>query len=935
MAIANIGDMLSRAGLRVLMIDFDLEAPGLELFFQIDHQSVREHLGLLDLLLSYKHDMSHAAPDDTQPPFRRLRELFVFPVYPNLPSGGRLDLLNAGRREGEERLSRYALNLRTFDWQDFYFNWAGELFFDWLRKTMVPELYDVVLVDSRTGVTEMGGICAYQLADGVVMFCAANQQNLQGTLSVVQNFFSQRVQALRHGRPLQVLAVPARIEQYDARLLDNFRERFESAFEPYISPQLRSAGMTFWDLMIPYDRRFSFQEQVVARLPVPKERQEVASAYEKLVQAMILIAEPSSALVQLSNSKTVENAKTEARYDITQLTAGYDVFLSYSVENRNAAIQLVIILRSAGLAVFDVGILGEGDEVQLALQKALRQSRAIAILIGSTNSANAWQQRELYEQINSQPGLKIVAVLLPGAELSQLSGPLAGLQYVDLRAGFNDRRAIVALINSLQGQYGRIQEDIVPYPGLRNFDEQHVQLFFGRDRNVAELLRLATTNNFIAIVGPSGSGKSSLVMAGLIPKLRQTNPGWRVSILSLYSRPLEALASATSALIGTDVKAFEAELASNPRALLSVVEELGIRQSGSRWVLVIDQFEQLLTLSSSSDERDVFLRVISQLSEVVDNGLLIIIILRADFFGEALRDRRLSVLLTQNNVYAVANMSREELREAIEKPARAAGLAFEPGLVDAILDDVGDEPNGLPLLQVVLSALWQRRRAGFLTLESYAEVGGVRGVLGYGAEQIFANLSSAEQIVARDVLLRLVQPTDVGATRRKARIDDLEQLGRGTNVSEVINKLINARLLAVSYDKGVSNCEIAHDGLVLLWPRLRGWIDESRELLLMQHELSDRAHEWDALGRDAGMLYRGLRLERAGEMIEAHLESITALERDFFEQSVALNREEEERHLEQARRTNYIIRLRRIAIGAFIAGVGAFFLGIGVGLYLH
>jgi cellulose biosynthesis protein BcsQ len=148
MALANVAYLFAQEGLKVLIIDFDLEAPGLEQFFQVNKDSIRRKLGLLDLLLNYKQSMSAAAGEEAT--FKRL-DAFITPVYERLPRGGRLNIMTAGQRYGPEQLARYARTLRTFDWQDFYYNWEGELFFEWLRTSLVPAQYDVVLVDSRTG----------------------------------------------------------------------------------------------------------------------------------------------------------------------------------------------------------------------------------------------------------------------------------------------------------------------------------------------------------------------------------------------------------------------------------------------------------------------------------------------------------------------------------------------------------------------------------------------------------------------------------------------------------------------------------------------------------------------------------------------------------------------------------------------------------------
>ena len=176
MALANVADLMARSGLRVLIVDFDLEAPGLEHFFPVDHEEIRGHEGLLDLLLAFKYSMSTMAGHEERNSFKDL-DRFLTTIYPFRDGHGGIDLLPAGRRLTDEQIGRYSEELRQFDWIDFYFSWSGELFFEWLRRAL-HQRYDVALVDSRTGVTEMGGVCAYQLADAIVLLCAANLQNI-------------------------------------------------------------------------------------------------------------------------------------------------------------------------------------------------------------------------------------------------------------------------------------------------------------------------------------------------------------------------------------------------------------------------------------------------------------------------------------------------------------------------------------------------------------------------------------------------------------------------------------------------------------------------------------------------------------------------------------------------------------------------------------
>ena len=235
---------------------FRFEAPGLEHFLK-STRNRRGNPGLLDLLTTYKQCMAQPVGRDAGE-FRNL-DRFIVPVFRKLPSGGHLDLLPAGQRGDEDQLSTYAYLLRTFDWQEFSFEWAGEIFFRWLAKEL-DQRYDIALVDSRTGVTEMGGVCAYQLADTLVMFCAANSQNVQGTRDVIQNFNSNRVRALRKLRPLEVIVRPrasarfARIGALPRRIL-RFRELRARRF--------RGRGLSFRDLMIPYNPAFAFDERIV------------------------------------------------------------------------------------------------------------------------------------------------------------------------------------------------------------------------------------------------------------------------------------------------------------------------------------------------------------------------------------------------------------------------------------------------------------------------------------------------------------------------------------------------------------------------------------------------------------------------------------------------------------------------------------------------
>ena len=257
-ALAEVAHCLARRGLRVLAIDFDLEAPGLEqhLFDGELPSGTLEHRGLIDLLRTYRHALTSDAAYE-RGDFKRWPD-FILPVKEVAGSlGGSIHLMPAGQREPDMK-SEYALAVRSFDWQDFFHNWKGDLFFDWLRRQLRDPAngFDVVLVDSRTGVTEMGGVCAYQLADAALLLCAANDQNLQGTVDVVRDFRSPAVGALRGNRPLEILAIPARLEEAHIdkeAFLDRFADQLgvDALPESLAKAGLRSPREAYSRLAVP------------------------------------------------------------------------------------------------------------------------------------------------------------------------------------------------------------------------------------------------------------------------------------------------------------------------------------------------------------------------------------------------------------------------------------------------------------------------------------------------------------------------------------------------------------------------------------------------------------------------------------------------------------------------------------------------------------
>ena len=464
-----------------------------------------------------------------------------------------------------------------------------------------------------------------------------------------------------------------------------------------------------------------------------------------------------------------------------------------------------------------------------------------------------------------------------------------------------------------------------PYKGLKYFDETDAELFFGREALTSLLLErlvagLKSEPRFLAIIGASGSGKSSVARAGLIPALhwQQSSSGWPVVILTPTAHPLEALAASLirETQQGLPVRKLVDELARDPESLSKSLKRLAQSAGAACTILIVDQFEELFTLCRSEAEQSTFVDNLMTAAIQVNGNAMILIVLRADFYAHCARFSLLRQAISKHQEY-IAPMTNEELRRAIEEPARRGHWEFEPGLVDLLLHDVGadaghtPEPGALPLLSHALLVTWQRRRGQTMTLSGYTASGGVRGAIAETAEAVFYDLLEPEQReVARQIFLRLTElggETSTADTRRRVSIDELvSKPEKRRMVHEVLLTLADARLITTDQD----TAEVAHEALIREWPTLRGWLEEDREGLRLHRRLTEAAQEWGTSGRDPGILYRGARLAQAIEWSQSHPDDVNLLERDFLEASQALlEKENIEREAQRQRELEATQRL--------------------------
>jgi WD40 repeat protein len=467
---------------------------------------------------------------------------------------------------------------------------------------------------------------------------------------------------------------------------------------------------------------------------------------------------------------------------------------------------------------------------------------------------------------------------------------------VDLRE-HTDQLARLATAPADEEPKDRPAAAVCPYKGLARYEPEDAPFFFGRERLVAELITHLVGAGLVGVVGPSGSGKSSLVRAGLLPALGDgALPGsdrWRQVLLRPGEHPMAELGVALGASDSISASTADAPTGATARGDGEAGDPVLGRTGGkvvleaaarapTRLLLVVDQFEEVFTSCRDEVERARFLAALTEAAQAADGQLTVIVAVRADYYGHCAADPRLASLLAANHLL-VGPMDADELRRAIESPARRAGLRLEPGLAEAMIGEVAEEPGGLPLLSCALLESWQHRHGRTLTLAAYHQAGGVRGAVARLAERAWQQLDPDDQNTARRILLRLAGPGEGEAVvPRRVPFNELTQSGE-ERVRAVLDTLTDQRLLTKSQD----TVEVAHEALLREWPRLRDWLDDDVQGRALHRHLIGAAREWDQSGRDPGELYRGARLTAALDWAAQHDGDLNMLEREFLEASRA------------------------------------------------
>ncbi|MDZ8185312.1 MAG: CHAT domain-containing protein [Nostoc sp. ChiSLP02] len=438
-----------------------------------------------------------------------------------------------------------------------------------------------------------------------------------------------------------------------------------------------------------------------------------------------------------------------------------------------------------------------------------------------------------------------------------------------------------------------VYDALCPFLGLYPFRIKDRKFFFGREKLIKQLQQQLATHNFLAVFGASGSGKSSMVVAGLIPALLEKQPDLVMAYMTPSSNPIEQLAATLS----------------------------GVQNQSS--ILVIDQFEELFTLCTDENMRlefiDKFLFVVQQQT--------VAITMRADFWGECASYPKLKELM-QCRQELIGPMDTAELRKAMEMQAAQVGLRFEPGLSNRILDDVQDEPGAMPLLQHALLELWKRRHGRWLRSVEYEAIGGVNMAIAQTADAFYDSCTPEEQEQIKNIFVRLTRLDDSEEpgekrrdTRRRVGLEELVPAGSDRNpIKQLLKRLAGdgARLIVTSVDSATQQeeVEVAHEALIRYWPKLLAWLDEDRTLLQLRETIRQAALEWEKFQKDESyLLHRGGRLEEAKELLKKS-NFFNFLEANYVQACVELrDRQQQE---QESRRRRDIRTNRTILSGAVV-----------------
>lgn len=865
MALVNVGEILADWGYRVLLCDWDLEAPGLERYL-LEHESTlfndpagREayeneltlalgQRGLMDLLIEYKTVL-------TQPPippveaerdqFASLGKLFLrrpssFARDVSLSRrSGALMLLSAGRREGS-LFQKYAQAVREFDWAEFYEKWGGSSYIEFFRHDLcsgdhsssIEPVADIVLVDSRTGVTEQGGVCTHHLADVVVLVTAPNEANIEGTHWMASSLVKTNALGMRGDRPpLQILPVESRVEiTTEKELLYDFHEYFKGKLREFLPPAIEEKDEFLSAARIPYLGFYSFRERIVAR--EQRKSLELYKSYQRLADGIVRCG-VAEQLVDDRVPRDIAFRRSLSRGTRTPRPQGA-IYLCHAPEDLALSSALASGLRGIGVDVwadFSPGPPGWSVEGSAGLLMVVGARGLTSPLRAELDAAVRLLARRTHPIVIVNDADSASSVPPRGVRVPTITAP-AGLTPND-RTFFE--RLAIELATAQPADLGKES----PFRGAQA-TELDARFFFGRDRELGEILTLLDDHPYrwLHITGDSGSGKSAFVRAGLIPAIRRglVNNLPRESFVAFCTVASDGLLDLASAFftaeagLGRRLNEIREQLARGRHALHDFIAE--VTAHARPLVLVVDGLETELRRPGPSPLIEALRYCLSE----GDLPLLLITTVRSD--AEPLRKGRLDFRAA---VYALEPMKDAQLREAIEGPVKVAGGRFESGMLDRMIDDCRAAAQPLRLLRRLLDRMWEQGGGLVLTHSSYDNAGGLTGILAATAESTYSSLADDEKKVARATLALLAWRAQFGAPVSFDAAVIIATIDGASPPQDVMAKLAEAGLITISRDSVL----LGHPSLTN-WDRLIEWVELDAHALRRRDELAAAASSWRA-----------------------------------------------------------------------------------------
>ncbi|MCC7422744.1 MAG: SUMF1/EgtB/PvdO family nonheme iron enzyme [Planctomycetaceae bacterium] len=616
------------------------------------------------------------------------------------------------------------------------------------------------------------------------------------------------------------------------------------------------------------------------------------------------------------------------------------VFVSYNHREYGAVERLVYALKADDLQFWWDRELTPGTPWLSIIDREIKTCQVVLVCIGP-EGIGPWQGDEIQIAADLRirnPSLLVIPVILPGGagNWTQLPATLHLRHRVEYVRSIDGEPSTTDVLRAaIRGQrlpdHGPPRSlDQSPYPGLASFEGKDELYFRGRDEHIRRLLEKLSratitgaagqgVTRFVAVVGASGSGKSSLVRAGVLPRLRGgALPGsadWPVMVFRPAEISVDPVQNLAVAMMnapglmpaGTSLGTLVDELRSRDDTLhLHLAAALAGKGADHRALIVIDQFEEVFTVCSDVDAQRSFLDNILRAAATGGGRAIILVTFRADLYSSCALHPRLAQAMSDNQEL-LGPLTEDHLRDVIEWPARQTDCEIEPGLVDLLVAGMRGQPNALPLLQFTLHELWKRGGGRRLSIENYKRMGELHGALDREAERVFGLLDPVQQRCCETIFLRLIQPGQGHEdTRRRALQHELQGAADDHQAALVVlERFAAARLISSDADSVNSNSagfiEIAHEALIRGWKRLSGWIDANREALRVRIQLSDAAGEWDSRDRNADLLYHGLRLAEAEDWRRRGATPLTTLEAEFLDASIR-ERDAESRRKEKQRR---------------------------------